>query len=72
MTEDKRDLAAVLKAVADTPKRDNTAYHQAMADARLAFDNAEAALGGPVTVTTKAKLKSNGKYVVKWVFTRTG
>ncbi|WP_244530453.1 hypothetical protein [Rhizobium sp. NFR07] len=61
-------MTALIKAVADTPRRDNSAYHQAIADAREMFGQAEAALGGPVTVTTKAKLKANGKYVVKWVF----
>jgi hypothetical protein len=61
-------MTALIKAVADTPRRDNSAYHQAIAEAREAFADAEAALGGPVTVTTKAKLKANGKYVVKWVF----
>lgn len=64
------DMDAVLKAVAETPRRDNSAYHRAMADARIAFDNAEAALGGPVEVEIKAKLKKNGTYVVKWVFER--
>ncbi|SFB64260.1 hypothetical protein SAMN03159496_06444 [Rhizobium sp. NFR07] len=64
----KPDMTALIKAVADTPRRDNSAYHQAIADAREMFGQAEAALGGPVTVTTKAKLKANGKYVVKWVF----
>ncbi|WP_117191831.1 hypothetical protein [Rhizobium terrae] len=68
---DKPDMAAVLRAVAESPKRDNSAYHKAMADARLAFENAEAVLGGPVAVRTKAKLKKSGKYVVKWVFERT-
>ena len=66
----KPDMAAVMKAVAESPKRDNSAYHKAMAEAREAFQDAEAALGGPVTVKTKAKLKRNGKYVVKWVFER--
>jgi hypothetical protein len=70
MISDKRDLDALIKAVADTPRRDNSSYHQAMAEAREMFDQAEAALGGPVTVRTKSKLKPNGKYVVKWVFTR--
>ncbi len=66
----KPDMAAVMKAVAESPKRDNSAYHKAMADAREAFQNAEAELGGVVSVKTKAKRKRNGKYVVKWVFER--
>lgn len=72
MTSVKRDLSALIKAVADTPRRDNSAYHQALAEAREMFDQAEAALGGPVRIKTKTKtkLKPNGKYVVKWVFER--
>ena len=70
MTSVKRDLSALIKAVADTPRRDNSAYHQALAEAREMFDQAEAALGGPVKMKSKAKLKPNGKYVVKWVFER--
>jgi hypothetical protein len=68
MAVNKRDMTALIKAVADAPRRDNSAYHQAMAEAREMFDQAEAALGGPVVVKTKSKLKPNGKFVVKWVF----
>ncbi len=70
MMSGKRDINALIKAVADTPRRDNSAYHQALAEAREMFDQAEAALGGPVKMKTKTKLKPNGKYVVKWVFER--
>ena len=70
MAEDKPDMAAVLKAVADSPRRDNRAYHKAIAEARQAFEDAETALGGPVEVRTKTKMKRNGDYVVKWIFTR--
>jgi hypothetical protein len=70
MAEDNPDMTALLKAVVDSPKRDNSAYHQAMAEARQAFETAEAALGGPVQVRTKTKMKSNGDYVVKWTFRR--
>ncbi|MBP1847052.1 hypothetical protein J2046_005334 [Rhizobium petrolearium] len=70
MDEDRPDMAALMKAVADSPRRDNSAYHKAMAEARQAFEGAEAALGGPVEMRIKTKLKRNGKYVVKWTFTR--
>ncbi|AYD02116.1 hypothetical protein [Neorhizobium sp. NCHU2750] len=70
MASDRDEINALIKAVADTPRRDNSAYHQAMAEAREMFDKAEAALGGPVTMRAKTKLKPNGKYVVKWVFER--
>jgi hypothetical protein len=68
MTDGKPDRAALLKVMADSPRRDNTAYHTAMAQARQAFEEAEAALGGPVQVKTKVKTKRGGKYVVKWTF----
>jgi hypothetical protein len=68
MPHDKSDMAALVKAVADGPKRDNSAYHEAMAEARKQFDEAEAALGGPVRLKIKTKRKRNGDYVVKWVF----
>ncbi|MFK4767318.1 hypothetical protein [Rhizobium sp. ZW T2_16] len=70
MVAQKRDINALIKAVADTPRRDNSTYHQVIAEAREMFDQAEAALGGPVRMKTKTKLKPNGKYVVKWVFER--
>lgn len=67
---DKPDMTAIAKAVAETPRRDNSAYHEAMARARQAFEDAERTLGGAVKFRTKTKLKKNGKYVVKWVFER--
>lgn len=70
MAENKLDTIALLKAIADSPKRDNSAYHRAMAEARQAFDDAEAALGGPVRVRTKTKMKRNGDFTVKWIFKR--
>ncbi|MDR6816961.1 hypothetical protein J2X76_002134 [Neorhizobium sp. 2083] len=70
MAEDKPDMDAVIKAVAESPRRDNSAYHKAIAEARQAFEDAEAKLGGPVEVRTKTKMKRNGDYVVKWTFKR--
>jgi hypothetical protein len=70
MSNDTPDMIAILKAMADSPKRDNSAYHQAMAEARQAFESAEAALGGPVRVKTKTKTKRNGEFSVKWTFKR--
>ena len=70
MSDSERDWSALVQAVADSPKRDNSAYHAAMAEARQAFEAAEAALGGPVQVKTKTKMKRGGEYVVKWVFKR--
>ncbi|MDO9417247.1 hypothetical protein [Pararhizobium sp.] len=70
MSGDIPDMGALLKAVADNPRRDNSAYHTAMAEARQAFEDAEATLGGPVRVKTKTRRKKNGDVVVKWVFRR--
>jgi hypothetical protein len=70
MSEEKPELAAILKAVAESPKRDNSAYHQAMAEARRAFEDAQASLGAHVEVRTKTKIKHNGDHVVKWTFKR--
>jgi hypothetical protein len=70
MAEDKPDMSALLKEVAESPKRDNSVYHKAIAEARQAFEDAESALGGPVEVRTKTKIKRNGDYVVKWTFRR--
>lgn len=70
MAEDKLDTIALLKAIAASPKRDNSAYHQAIAEARRAFEDAEVALGGPVEVRAKTKMKRNGDYIVKWTFKR--
>jgi hypothetical protein len=70
MAEDKPDIIALLKALAESPKRDNSAYHRAIAEARQAFENAEIALGGPVRLKTRTKQKRSGEYVVKWTFKR--
>lgn len=70
MSNDESQMMALLKAVADSPRRDNRAYHKAMTEARLAFESAEQALGGPVEVKIKTKLKRSGKYIVKWTFER--
>lgn len=70
MAEDKLDTIALLKAIADSPKRDNSTYHRVMAEARQAFDEAELALGGPVRVRIKTKMKRSGEYTVKWTFKR--
>ncbi|MCV9997847.1 PIG-S family GPI transamidase component [Pararhizobium sp. YC-54] len=70
MAEDKLDTIALLKAIADSPKRDNSVYHRAMAEARQAFEEAESALGGPVRMRSKTKMKRNGEFTVKWTFKR--
>ncbi|MFD1328793.1 hypothetical protein [Mycoplana ramosa] len=70
MGQDTLDIVALLDAMAKSPRRDNSAYHAAVAEARRAFENAETALGGPVKVKMKTKIKRNGSYVVKWTFKR--
>ncbi len=68
MIEKSHKTLALMKELVDSPKRDNSAYHKALAEARLAFEAAEIAIGGPVSVKTKVKHKKNGEFVVKWVF----
>lgn len=68
MSHAKSQTLALLKELAESPKRDNSAYHKALAEARFAFEAAETALGRPVSVKTKVKHKKNGEIVVKWVF----
>ncbi len=68
MTANDEDMIALIQAMAATPKRDNSAYHKAMAEARQAFGEAEQTLGGPVRVKTVTKRKGNGNFVVKWIF----
>ncbi len=70
MGEDGPDMMALLKGIAKGPKRDNGVYHKAIAEARQAFENAEIALGGPVRVKTRTKMKRSGEYIVKWTFKR--
>ncbi|MDQ0322706.1 hypothetical protein QO002_004912 [Pararhizobium capsulatum DSM 1112] len=70
MAENDENMIALIKAMADSPKRDNSAYHKAMSEARRAFDEAELTLGGPVKLKTRTKIKANGNYVVQWTFKR--
>lgn len=70
MAVNRLDTIALIKAIADSPKRDNSVYHRAMAEARQAFEAAEIALGGPVRVRTRTKMKRSGEYTVKWTFKR--
>ena len=68
---DTKELAALLKALGESPKRDNAAYLAAMAEARQIYANAEAALGGPVKLKIKSKTKTKkNRYQVKWTFSR--
>lgn len=68
MGEDAKNMIALMQAMANSPRRDNSSYHKAMAEARRAFADAERELGGPVVVKTKTRKKRNGNYVVKWTF----
>lgn len=72
MADDATDMNAILKAVADAPRRDNSAYHKAMAEARAAFEAAETAFDGAVSLSIKVKTKKNGDRVVKFTFSPAG
>jgi hypothetical protein len=64
------EMNNIIRTVIEGPKQDNSSYLRAISDARKAFEDAEAYLGGPVSVKSKVKAKQNGKYVVKWTFER--
>ena len=68
MNEKTNKTLSLLKELSDSPKRDNSAYHKALSEARAAFEATEMALGGAFRVKTKVKQKKNGEIVVKWVF----
>lgn len=68
LDEEKKAATALMMAAIDSPRRDNTEYHHAMAEVRRAFVEAEAALGPGIAVRTKRRRKRNGNYVVKLVF----
>lgn len=63
-------MDAIIRQIADEPKRDNRWYLTAVAKARDAVAQAEAHFGAPVKVTAKTKTKANGKFVVKLTFER--
>ena len=68
MDDEKEGVNALMKAAIEAPKRDNSAYHQAIAEVRRAFAEADAAFGPDVLVSTKRKWKQSGDYVVKITF----
>lgn len=68
MDDEKEGITALMKSVIEAPKRDNSAYHQAIAEVRRAFAEADAAFGDDVLVTTKRKWKRSGDCVVKMTF----
>ncbi|MGJ7038350.1 hypothetical protein J2Y63_001605 [Shinella sp. BE166] len=68
MDEEKEGVTALMKSAIEAPKRDNTDYHNAIAEVRRAFAEADEALGPEMLVSTKRKWKRNGNYVVKVTF----
>ena len=69
MRKSRSEMDAIIQEIANEPKRDNSAYLMAIAQARDAVARAEAHFGAPVKVKTKTKAKANGKFVVKMTFT---
>ncbi len=68
MRKSRSEMDALINDIVNEPKRDNSAYLAAIAEARDAIAKAEAHFGVPVKVTTKTKAKANGKFVVKLIF----
>lgn len=64
------EMDAIIREIANEPKRDNRSYLAAVAKARDAVAQAEAHFDAPVKVTTKTKVKASGKFVVKLTFER--
>ena len=62
------DMTALMRIVTESPRRDNSAYHEAMSQARRAFEAAQTAFDGPVRAKVKTRIKRNGDYVVKFTF----
>ncbi|WP_314085538.1 hypothetical protein [Shinella sp. M31] len=68
MRKSRSEMDALISDIVNEPKRDNSAYLAAIAEARDAIAKAEAHFGVPVKMTTKSKAKANGKFVVKLIF----
>lgn len=62
------DMDQLAEALAQLPKRDNSLYHEAIAEARRAFAEAQAHFGGPVSMKVRQKVKKNGTFVVRFSF----
>ncbi len=62
------DMTELMRLMAESPRRDNSAYHEAMSEARRSFAAAQAAFDVPVRVRVKTRIKRNGDYVVKFTF----
>lgn len=72
MRKSRSEMDALVSDIVKEPKRDNSAYLAAVAEARDAIAKAEAHFGVPVKMTTKTKAKANGKFVVKLIFEKAG
>lgn len=66
------DMERLAEALAQLPKRDNRLYHDAIAQARRAFADAQAHFEGPVTMKVKQKVKKNGTFVIRFSFREEG
>lgn len=62
------EMEKLAEALAHLPKRDNSLYHDAIAEARRAFAEAQAHFDGPVELKVKQKIKKNGTFVVRFSF----
>jgi hypothetical protein len=63
------DSNAIYKALADMPRRDNTAYHRAVNEARWAYQEAERRFAGtPIEVSSEMMDAAEGN---SWVLTLT-
>ena len=62
------DMDRLAEELVNQPKRDNSLYHEAIAEARRAFAEAQSLLEGPVSNKVKRKVKKNGTVVIRFAF----
>lgn len=63
--------ADIMQALRDMPRRDNTAYHRFVNEARQAFTVAERQLSGPVDASAEYH-STDDAVIVTFVFTKQG
>jgi len=64
------DSEAILKALADMPRRDNAAYHRAVNEARWAYQEAERRWPGiPIEVSSEMEEEGDRAWILKLTFT---
>lgn len=66
MADDRGGLDGLMDEMISAPRRDNSAYHSAIAELRRLVRAAETEIGGPIRMTVSSKRKKSGKHVIKF------